>query len=103
MLTRMTRIVVVVAILMATTLALAADQKATGTIIHVTQKVFQTKGDDGSIGFSYMALIRMKGADGKRYEIKTDDAAAVSLKPGDTIEYELVDGLPAHLVKKATK
>ena len=98
-----TRIVVVVATLVATTLPLSAVQKATGTVIHVTKSAFQTKGDDGSIGFRLTGLIRMKGADGKTYEIKTDDPTAVDLKPGDTIEYEVIDGLPANLVKKGTQ
>lgn len=87
MLKKMTRIVAAFAVLLTTsTVAFAADQKASGTIVAVTEEI-----------------IKMKGADGKTYEIKAEDVMAESLKTGDTVEYLLVEGKPVHVLKKAAK
>jgi len=69
--------------LIATTHALAAD-KASGVVGVVTEEVAE-----------------VKGADGKLYKIKVADIVAENLKTGDIVEYEVVEGAPVHVKKKA--
>lgn len=60
-----------------------AQGKPTGTVIAVTEEV-----------------VKIKGADGKTYEIKAADVIAENLKTGDIVEYEIVEGLPVKAHKK---
>ena len=60
----------------------AAD-KASGTIVAVTE-----------------AVVEVKGADGKTYEVKAADVIAEDLKTGDMVEYEIVEGMPVKVDKK---
>ena len=69
-------------VLMSSTLALAAD-KANGTIVAVEETV-----------------VKLKGADGKVYEVKAADVVAENLKTGDIVEYEIVEGMPMKVKKK---
>jgi len=63
--------------------SLAAD-KATGTIVAVAEEV-----------------VKVKGADGKTYEVKAADVVEENLKTGDVVEYEIVEGMPVKVKKKA--
>jgi hypothetical protein len=62
----------------------AAD-KASGTVVVVEEEV-----------------VRIKGSDGKTYELDVAEVIAEDLKTGDMVEYEIVSGKPIH-VKKAKK
>ncbi len=66
------------------TLALAAGQKMTGTVVAVEKDV-----------------VAIQGADGKTYQIEAVKVAAENLKTGDTVEYEIVEGKVASAKKKA--
>lgn len=68
----------------ASTLALAAGQKASGVIVAVQEQV-----------------VVVKGADGKTYEIEVAKVAELDLKTGDLVEYEIVEGKPVNVNKKA--
>ena len=72
-------------LLVSSTLALAAGQKASGTIVAVQKEV-----------------VIVKGADGKTFEIEIEKVAALNLKTGDLVEYEIIEGKPAN-VNKAMK
>ena len=65
------------------TLALAAGQKTSGTIVEVQKEV-----------------VIVKGADGKTYEIEAAKVVDLNLKTGDAVEYELVEGKPLNIKKK---
>ncbi len=65
------------------TLALAASQKMTGTVVAVEKEV-----------------VSIKGADGKTYQIEALKVVAENLKTGDTVEYELVEGKVQNAKKK---
>jgi uncharacterized surface protein with fasciclin (FAS1) repeats len=41
----------------------------------------------------------VQGSDGKSYVVKKADVVARDLKTGDTVAYEIVDGVPAHVVR----
>ncbi len=71
-------------LLVASTLALAAAQKLTGTVVAADAQI-----------------VKIQGADGKTYEIEAVTVAAENLKTGDTVEYELVEGKVASAKKKA--
>ncbi len=69
---------------MTSTLALAAAQKLTGTVVAADAQI-----------------VKIQGADGKTYEIEAVKVAAENLKTGDTVEYEIVEGKVASAKKKA--
>jgi hypothetical protein len=62
-------------LLVTSTLALAAAQKMTGTVVAVEKDI-----------------VSIKGADGKTYQIEAVKVAAENLKTGDIVEYEFVEG-----------
>ena len=64
-------------------LARAQGSKPSGTVIAVTEEV-----------------VKVKGADGKTYEIKAADVIAENLKTGDIVEYDIVEGQPVKAHKK---
>ncbi len=66
------------------TLALAAGQKASGTVTAVQKEV-----------------VVVKGADGKTYEIVAEKVVTENLKTGDFVEYEIVEGKALNVKKKA--
>lgn len=68
----------------ASTLAFAGGQKNSGVIVAVTEQV-----------------ITIKGADGKTYEIEAAKVVAEDPKTGDLVEYEIVEGKPVNVNKKA--
>ena len=70
-------------VLFASTVTLAAGEKSSGTIIGVAEEVVKVKGDDG-----------------KEYEIAVADIVAEDLKTGDIVEYEIVEGQPVKVHKK---
>ena len=67
-----------------TTLALAQGMKASGTITAVQKEV-----------------VVFKGADGKTYEIAAEKVVQENLKTGDIVEYEVIEGKPLNVKKKA--
>ncbi len=69
----------------ASTLALAAGQKMSGTIVAVTTKV-----------------VTIKGADGKTFKVEAVRIIEKDLKTGDIVEYDLVEGKVLN-VKKTKK
>ncbi len=71
-------------LLVTSTLALAADQKMTGTVVAADAQI-----------------VKIQGADGKTYEIEAVKVVAENLKTGDTVEYEIVEGKVASAKKKA--
>lgn len=71
-------------LLVASTLAFAGGQKNSGVIVAVTSEV-----------------ITIKGADGKTYEIEAAKVVAEDPKTGDLVEYEIVEGKPVNVNKKA--
>jgi len=46
------------------------------------------------------AVVKIKGADGKTYEVKMVDVIEKNLKTGDMVEYEVVEGKPVKVAKK---
>ena len=66
------------------TLALAAGAKASGTVTVVEKEV-----------------VVVKGADGKTYEIAAEKVVQENLKTGDFVEYEIIEGKPINVKKKA--
>ena len=70
-------------VLFASIVTLAAGEKASGTIIGVAEEVVKVKGDDG-----------------KEYEIAVAEIVAEDLKTGDIVEYEIVEGQPVKVHKK---
>ena len=68
----------------ASTFALAQAMKASGTIT-VVQKEFVT----------------VKGADGKTWQIAAEKVVQENLKTGDIVEYEIIEGKPVNVKKKA--
>jgi hypothetical protein len=66
------------------TLALAAGQKATGTITVVTKE-----------------HVTVKGADGKEYKVDAAKVVQENLKTGDIVEYEIIEAKPVNVKKKA--
>jgi hypothetical protein len=66
------------------TLALAQGMKASGTIT-VVQKEFVT----------------VKDADGKTWQIAAEKVVQENLKTGDIVEYEIIEGKPVNVKKKA--
>jgi len=66
------------------TLALAQGKKASGTITAVEKEV-----------------VVVKGADGKTWEIEAAKVVQENLKTGDIVEYEIVEGKPINVKKKA--
>lgn len=73
-------------LLVSSTLALAAGQKASGTIVAVQKEV-----------------VIVKGADGKTFEIDVEKVAALNLKTGDLVEYEIIEGKPVNINKAMKK
>ncbi len=71
-------------LLVTSTLALAAGQKMTGTVVAADAQI-----------------VKIQGADGKTYEIEAVKVVAENLKTGDTVEYEIVEGKVASAKKKA--
>jgi hypothetical protein len=69
----------------ASTLAVAAGQKASGVIVAIEKEI-----------------VVVQGADGKTFEIEAVKVVAEDLKTGDIVEYEIVEGKPLN-VKKAKK
>ncbi len=67
-------------LLLASTVSLAGES---GTIIAVEEEVVKVKGDDG-----------------KEYEIAVEDVVAEDLKTGDMVEYEIVEEKPVKVQKK---
>jgi len=74
--------VLLAVVLLSSTLSFAAD-KASGTVVAVEE-----------------AVVKVKGADGKVYEIKAAEVIAENLKTGDIVEYEIVEGMPVKVKKK---
>lgn len=72
-------------LLVASTLALAAGQKASGVIVAVEKEI-----------------VVVQGADGKTFEIEAAKVVELNLKTGDIVEYEIVEGKPLN-VKKSQK
>ncbi|MGH9890514.1 MAG: hypothetical protein ACREA0_00725 [bacterium] len=70
-------------VLFASTVTLAAGASASGTITAVEEEVVKVKGDNG-----------------KEYEIAVEDVAAEDLKTGDIVEYEIVEEQPVKVHKK---
>jgi len=72
-------------VLFSSTLALAqaAKPKPSGTVVVVEA-----------------TIVRIKGADGKTYEVKVVDVIEKNLKTGDMVEYEVVEGRPVKVTKK---
>jgi hypothetical protein len=72
-------------VLVSSTLALAqpATAKPSGTVVAVE-----------------VAVVKIKGADGKTYEVKMADVIEKNLKTGDMVEYEVVEGKPVKVAKK---
>ncbi len=68
------------------TLALAAGQKMSGTVVAVEKEI-----------------VAVKGADGKTYQIEAATVVAENLKTGDIVEYEIVEGKVLNAKKKSTK
>lgn len=66
------------------TLALAAGMKASGTVTAVQKEV-----------------VVVKGADGKTWEIAAEKVVQENLKTGDIVEYEIIEGKPLNVKKKA--
>jgi tRNA A58 N-methylase Trm61 len=75
--------VLAVVLLSSTTLALAQAAKASGTVVVVEKEV-----------------VKLKGADGKTYEVKMVDVIEKNLKTGDVVEYEVIEGRPVKVAKK---
>lgn len=73
-------------LLVSSTLAVAAGQKASGTIVAVQKEV-----------------VVVKGADGKTFEIEAEKVAALNLKTGDLVEYEIIEGKPVNVSKSMKK
>jgi hypothetical protein len=46
------------------------------------------------------AVVKIKGADGKTYEVKMADVIEKNLKTGDMVEYEVIEGRPVKVAKK---
>ena len=67
------------------TLSVADAPKPSGTIVAVAEGVAD-----------------VKGADGKVYKIKVEEIVAEDLRTGDVVEYDVIEGKPAH-VKKIAK
>jgi len=67
----------------ASTLALAG-MKASGTVTEVQKEV-----------------VVVKGADGKTWEIAAEKVVQENLKTGDIVEYEIIEGKPINVKKKA--
>jgi hypothetical protein len=63
--------------------AQAAKPKPTGTVVAVET-----------------AVVKIKGADGKTYEVKMADVIEKNLKTGDMVEYEVIEGRPVKVAKK---
>jgi hypothetical protein len=70
-------------LMFASTVSLAAGERASGTITSVEEEVVKVKGDNG-----------------KEYEIAVEDVAAEDLKTGDIVEYEIVEEEPVKVHKK---
>ena len=70
-------------VLFSSTLALAQATKPSGTVVAVET-----------------AVVKIKGADGKTYEVKIADVVEKNLKTGDMVEYEVVEGRPVKVTKK---
>jgi hypothetical protein len=70
-------------VLFSSTLALAQAAKPSGTVVAVET-----------------AVVKIKGADGKTYEVKIADVVEKNLKTGDMVEYEVVEGRPVKVTKK---
>jgi len=73
---------VLAGLLLASTVSLAGE-KAGGTVVAVAEDV-----------------VRIKGDDGKEYEIAVADVVAEDLKTGDMVEYEIAEGAPVNVKKK---
>jgi hypothetical protein len=70
-------------VLFSSTLVLAQPAKPSGTVVAVET-----------------AVVKIKGADGKTYEVKMADVVEKNLKTGDMVEYEVVEGRPVKVAKK---
>ena len=68
----------------ASTLALAQGMKASGTVTAVQKEV-----------------VVVKGADGKTWEIAAEKVVQENLKTGDFVEYEIIEGKPINVKRKA--
>jgi hypothetical protein len=66
------------------TLALAQGMRASGTVTAVQKEV-----------------VVVKGADGKTWEIAAEKVVQENLKTGDIVEYEIIEGKPINVKKKA--
>ena len=66
------------------TLALAQGMKASGTVTAVQKEV-----------------VVVKGADGKTWEIAAEKVMQENLKTGDIVEYEIIEGKPINVKRKA--
>ncbi len=73
---------VLAGLLLASTVSLAGES-AGGTVIAVAEDVVKIRGDDG-----------------KEYEIAVADVVAEDLKTGDMVEYEIAEGAPVKVHKK---
>ena len=73
------------AVLFSSTLVLAqaAKSKPSGTVVAVDA-----------------AMVQIKGADGKTYQVKVVDVIEKNLKTGDMVEYEVIEGRPVKVMKK---
>jgi uncharacterized surface protein with fasciclin (FAS1) repeats len=43
--------------------------------------------------------VTVQGSDGKAYVVKKTDVVAKDLKTGETVAYEIIDGVPAHVMR----
>ena len=70
-------------VLLSSPWALAQGGKQSGTVIAVAEEV-----------------VKVKGTDGKTYEVKVADVIGENLKTGDIVEYEIVEEKPVKAHKK---
>ena len=67
------------------------------------QAVVANAGDkaSGVVGAIAEGVAEVKGADGKTYMVAVEDIVAEDLATGDVVEYEVVEGAPVKVAKKA--
>ncbi|MEW6268011.1 MAG: hypothetical protein AB1689_01780 [Thermodesulfobacteriota bacterium] len=74
---------------------------ALGMALAVTPAFPQTAAQQtGTVVAVEEDVVRIKGADGKEYEVDATVVAAEDLKTGDTVEYAIVSEKPVRVKKK---
>ncbi|HEY8514764.1 MAG TPA: hypothetical protein VIS07_04520 [Candidatus Binatia bacterium] len=82
-------------------LALALVALALGVVVATTPAAAQTaEQQTGTVVAVEEDVVRIKGSDGKEYEIDAIVVAAEDLKTGDTVEYAIVGEKPVRVKKK---